>query len=693
MTSEDIFSPFGLLKKKFPSFNYREGQEEMAKKVEKAFTSGTGAIIEAGTGIGKSFAYLVPAFLLIASNPDIKVVIATSTITLQKQLYDKDIPFLLDALHMEDRSAILYGRSNYICKRKLQAETDSASLLTYDEDNALSRLIRFCERTDTGSRIDIHDRDVALLAQNLLSDEKDCPGKGCPHYLDCFLYEARRKAQNARITVTNHHLVLVDANVRWENDEDFSEPVILPGYTHLVFDEAHHLEAEATDLFSERLSLEAIETELDFLSFKKGEMGNKSIIEFLSPYDTSSDRFFTKNFDSAQKKIRKDAVSFFTLLKGIISRYSPQRSVLLDVEFYRNERNNFSQEGEALATQLKNLSSDTEAYLYSDIEEISAMIDIVHKTAVRISLIADILRSFVNFNSFSSTICYTNLLDDGNYELVLSPLLTGPLVKERLLDRLKSWLFCSATLSIGGNFEFFKSRLGLSGDDTLEEGIFFSPFDYKRNLMYLIPQDGRPFVNGDREYASYVAYMVEKAILSSSGGALILFTSIEMMRNVYNTVREHIGDRMELLVQDNRISRNALLKKFKENVDSSLFATSSFWEGVDAPGETLRLLVIVKLPFDVPSDPVNRARADYVNRTSDKGAFMTLTLPNAMIKMKQGVGRLIRSENDRGVVLILDGRITRKFYSHILFSSIPDGYFPEDTMLENIESKIESFLF
>lgn len=693
MTSEDIFSPFGLLKQKFPSFNYRAGQEEMAAKVEKAFSSAAGAIIEAGTGIGKSFAYLVPAFLLIASNPDVKVVIATSTITLQKQLYDKDIPFLLDALHMQDRSAILYGRSNYICKRKLQEATDSAKLLTYDEDNALSRLIRFCERTETGSRTDIHDREVSFLALDLLSDEKDCLGKRCPHYMDCFLYEARRKAQNARITVTNHHLVLVDANVRWENDEDFSEPVILPGYTHLVFDEAHHLEAEATDLFSDRLSLAVLEAELDFLSFKKGELENRCIIEFLSPYDTSVDRFFTKNFDGIQKKIRRDALSFFTLLKGIISRFSSQRSVLLDEEFYRRERNNFSREGEVLASEIKNLSNDLRAYLNSDIEEITAMIDIVGKTAERLSSMADILRSFFNFDSFSSLISYTNLLDDGNYEIVLSPLLTGPLVKERLLDRLKSWLFCSATLSIGGNFEFFKSRLGISGDDDIEEGIFFSPFDYKRNLMYLIPQDARPFVNGDREYVSYVSSMVEKAILSSSGGALILFTSIEMMRNVYNSVNQHIGDKMELLIQDNRISRNALLKKFKENVDSSLFATSSFWEGVDAPGETLRLLVIVKLPFDVPSDPVNRARADYINRTSDRGSFMTLTLPNAMIKMKQGVGRLIRSESDRGVVLILDGRITKKFYSRLLFSSIPEGYYPEDTLNENIESKIESFLF
>ncbi len=692
MTSEDFFSPFGLLKKEFPSFSYREGQEEMAKKVEKAFRENRGCIIEAGTGIGKSFAYLVPALLLTLDDVDAKVVIATSTITLQKQLYEKDLPFLLNLIGIENKSSILYGRSNYVCKTKLDNYISSIGILTLDPDSIEGRVVKWSNTTSTGSRIDVCDRNISEALSSLLCDEETCLGKRCSHYGDCYMYSARRKAQQSRIIVTNHHLVLVDAELRWENKEDFSSPVILPGYTHLVLDEAHHIENEATSLFSDKVSLEAIYTALDSASFKRGELGSMSLVEFLSPVDISKNRFFSSSFDSVQKKIRTDSRLYFTTLKGIFSRYSAERSILLDENFYSSYRDALSS-GEVLCDEIKNLSIDIREYIKSDDEKFQVFIERLYKIADSLYYLSDTLRTFIRFNGFSSLISYTNLLDDGDYEIVLSPLLAGPMIKERLLDNLSSYLFSSATLSIGGNFNYFKSRMGLESAKDLEEGIYFSPFNYEKNLMYLIPQDGRSFVNRDPEYITYSASLISKAILSSSGGALVLFTSFDMMRKVYKIVNDEIGDKMELLIQDNRTSRSHLLSQFKSNRDSSLFATSSFWEGIDAPGDTLRLLVITKLPFDVPTDPVNKARSDYINKTCDKGSFLSLTLPNAMIKMKQGVGRVIRTEEDRGVVLILDGRITKKFYSRLLFASIPPGYFPEDTMCENIPDKIESFLF
>lgn len=692
MTSEDFFSPFGLLKKEFPSFSYREGQEEMAKKVEKAFREKRGCIIEAGTGIGKSFAYLVPALLLTRENVDAKVVIATSTITLQKQLYEKDLPFLLNLLGIENKSSILYGRSNYVCKAKLDSYISSIGILTLDPDSIEGRVVKWSNTTSTGSRIDVSDRALGEALSSLLCDEETCLGKHCSHYGDCYMYSARRKAQQSRIIVTNHHLVLVDAELRWENKEDFSSPVILPGYTHLVLDEAHHIEDEATSLFSDKVSLEAVYTALDSASYKRGELGSKSLVEFLSIVDTSKNRFFSSSFDSVQKKIRTDSRLYFTTLKGIFSRCSGERSILLDENFYSSYRDALSH-GEVLCDEIKNLAVDMREYIKSDDDKYQVFIERLNKIADSLYYISDTLRTFIRFNGFSSLISYTNLLEDGDYEIVLSPLLAGPMIKERLLDNLSSYLFSSATLSIGGNFSYFKSRMGLESAKDLEEGIYFSPFNYEKNLMYLIPQDGRSFVNKDPEYITYSASLISKAILSSSGGALVLFTSFDMMRKVYKIVKDEIGDKMELLIQDNRTSRSHLLSQFKSRRDSSLFATSSFWEGIDAPGDTLRLLVITKLPFDVPTDPVNKARSDYINKTSEKGSFLSLTLPNAMIKMKQGVGRVIRTEEDRGVVLILDGRITKKFYSRLLFASIPPGYFPEDTMSENIPDKIESFLF
>lgn len=692
MTSEDIFSPFGLLKEKLPSFSYREGQEEMAKKVEKAYRENRGCIIEAGTGIGKSFAYLVPALLLTQDDVDAKVVIATSTITLQKQLYEKDLPFLTSLLGIEDKSSILYGRNNYICKAKLDAYVQSIGILTLDPDSVEGRVIKWAKTTKTGSRIDVSDRSVSEALNALLCDEKTCLNRHCSHFGDCFMYSARRRSQQSRIVVTNHHLVLVDASLRWENKEDFSSPVILPGYTHLVLDEAHHIESEATSLFSDKVSLEAIYTELDSASFKRAELGGKSLVEYLSVVDKSKNRFFSSSFDSVQKKIRTDARVYFTSLKGAFSRYSTEKSVLLDENFYSSFRSLLSN-GEVLCDEIKNIAIDIKEYIKGDDEKYITSIERIYKIADSLYYLSDTLKSFIRFNEFSSLISYTNLLDDGEWEIVLSPLETGPMIKKRLLDNLSSYLFSSATLSIGGNFNYFKSRMGLEGVNDVEEGIYFSPFNYEKNLMYLIPQDGRSFVNRDPEYINYSASLISKAILSSSGGALILFTSFDMMRKVYKIVKDEIGDKSELLIQDNRTSRSHLLTEFKNNRDSSLFATSSFWEGIDAPGDTLRLLVITKLPFDVPTDPINKARSDYINKTSEKGSFLSLTLPNAMIKMKQGVGRVIRQEDDRGVVLILDGRITKKFYSRLLFASIPPGYFPEDTMCENIPEKIESFLF
>ncbi len=693
MKSEDVFSPFGLLKKSFPQYSYREGQEEMANKIETAFREKRGCLIEAGTGIGKSFAYLVPSLLLTQSSPDARVVIATSTITLQNQLFEKDIPFLSDMLKIENRSAILYGRSNYICRRRLSELMQSIGLLTADSSIPEVRLFRWCEKSSSGSRIDLRDRELSEVAKTVQCDDKDCRGKKCPFFKECFFYSARRRAQGARIVVTNHHVVLVDATIRWENEEDFSSVTILPGYSHLVLDEAHHIETEATEMFSSRFSFAQVAQELDYLTAKRGELGNRSLIEFLSPCDKSEKREFTKTFSSEAQKVRAGARVFMTKVRGTVSRISTQKSVLLGPEFYQSQRAVLRGEAETLADDIYRIAGNISSLLESDNEAFESWIETAGKSACSLFTLADTLRQFIRLDNFDSLISYAAQDNDGDYTLILAPLQAGPLVRTRLLDKLSSYLFCSATLSVGGNFEFFRSRLGIAKDDTVIEGVYFSPFDYRRNLMYLIPQDGRVFVNGDSDYIRYVASSTRDALLSSSGGALVLFTSIQMMKSVYSLVKKDIGDKLELLVQDNTMSRNALLTRFRKNRDSSLFAVSSFWEGVDLPGDTLRLLIIAKLPFDVPTDPVNKARSDYINRTSDRGSFLSLTLPNAMIKMKQGVGRLIRSESDRGVVLILDGRIGKKSYSRLLFSSIPEGYLPEDTLLENIPGKIESFLF
>ena len=238
-------------------------------------------------------------------------------------------------------------------------------------------------------------------------------------------------------------------------------------------------------------------------------------------------------------------------------------------------------------------------------------------------------------------------------------------------------------------------RSGLKEEkERVLEGCYLSPFDYGRSLMYLLPMDGKGFSNESSEaYQEYVAETVINAIRGSGGGALVLFTSKNMMKIVYDRAKEELADELVLYCQEERGSKAQLLNKFKKEVDSSLFATSSFWEGVDAPGDTLRLVIIVKLPFTVPTEPINMAREAFLNKEMANSAFMKLTLPQAIIKLKQGIGRLIRNEDDKGVVLLLDNRILTKGYGRMMMYSLPPGYLPEDATKSNLPDKIERFLF
>ena len=692
MRTEDVFSPFGILKKKLKQYSYREDQEKMANLVEEAFSSSTPAVVEAGTGIGKSFAYLVPSFLLLSQDPDARVVVATSTIPLQKQLYDKDIPFLEDALSMSPSVSILYGRGNYLCMRKYKAVNEGSSLISTDPDAPEGRLKRWVESTATGSRSDISDSRVAYLVRDLLSDEDDCLGSSCPDYESCFFYKARRNAQKARLIITNHHIVLADAQIRWENNEDFSEPTILPGYTHLVIDEAHHIENEATEIFSEKYSLSSVSFFVDSLKRRMSRYQNMSLLEFLSPYEKEGRRGEGRTLTKELDALLGEAEGYDILLKGVLSVFHDRRGMLFTPEFYTAFRERI-RVGEALCESMKSLGQRISDLHDGEVEEVKQYIDRARRYGNGLEYLSDVLREWIRFSSWEEKIPYA--LDDSNGSPIINiaPMAVGPMLHERLVSKLERILHRSPTLSVRGGIPYFYERSGLKEEESVLEGIYPSPFDFRRNLMYLIPQDAKDWKNKDASYTEYAADMISRSILSSGGGALVLFTSIQMMNDVYRMVSEKIGDQTELLLQDQKTSRHLLLRKFKESEDSSLFATSSFWEGIDAPGNTLRLVIIVKLPFEVPSDPINMARSRFIDTHSDKGSFMTLTVPNAVIKMKQGVGRLIRNEDDKGIVMILDGRIVRKSYRHTMFSSLPDGYMPEDTMVENVDGKIERFLF
>ncbi len=692
MKLDEIFSPDGELSSVLDSYTFRESQLEMAKLIEEGFFNAKNVVIEAGTGTGKSFAYLVPAFLLVAKDKSKKVVIATSTTTLQKQLYDKDIPLVKEALGIDINTAILFGRSNYLCLRRYQDVLEARKLLTLDFDSPEAKFDKWVLSTQTGAIQDVPS-NLAYMMRELRSDDKDCLGKNCPYRDKCFFFNARKKAQKADIIVTNHHIVLFDARYREENEKDFSEDCILPGYTHAVIDEAHHIENEATEILSSEYSSDIVLSILDDLTRKQGRFGNKNILGFLSPFEKEERRGTARKTEEDIAHLRTMIDSFDTKLSAFFSKYFDSKSILFTKDFYLNHSDEISF-GEGVAEELMRIAvSLSTAYVEDDNE---SNLELIKKYALELQCLSDTLRAWIRFSDFDSYIPYA--VEDsrsGKFSIRIAPMSTGPIINRVLLSNLECLVYCSATLTVNNNFTYFASTSGLKVDNQLLKGIFPSPFDYGKSLLLLVPLDGMEYSKAkSQEYNEYAIVVTKEAIKSSSGGALVLFTAKEMLNIVCQRVREEIGDDNRILSQgDERIHKAKLLREFREDIDSSLFATDSFWEGVDAPGNTLRLVIIEKLPFSVPTDPIGRARSNYLDSKKPGAAFIELTVPQASIKLKQGIGRLIRNEEDRGVVLILDKRILSKGYGRIMIESIPKGYIPEDTMLENIPNKIERFLF
>ena len=688
MDIESIFSPGGELERTLPGYSYREGQLEMAELVDSALSDHSHAIIEAGTGTGKSFAYLVPMLLSLMRDRSRRFIAATSTTTLQKQLYDKDLPLLLKALSADIPVAILYGRGNYLCIRRFNEGRNEKSISGTRRSEKELRFEEWVAETDSGAVQDLFPDVPAEFFYSYASDDKDCLGYRCPFASDCFYYGARRQAQKARLIVTNHHLLLLDAKNRDESGLDYDEDAVLPGYSCVVMDEAHHIEDEATEVLSRVYSAYRVSRILDYLTRKEKRFGSSSIIDFLTPEEKER---------GSGKRIRDDIAHLRTLVDQFDSLLSSvlftmtEKEILFTPAFYSQYGDTIRQ-GEAASQEMTRIGNALQSgYNERPAESNEVFVDLIHRYGLSLCLLADTLRDWMRFSSWDEEIPYASTGADGKVEIHIAPMNTGRVLSRVLVSHLDSMIFSSATLSVNGSFEYFEKRSGLWEEkERVRSGIFASPFEYRKNLMLLLLHDGSVFSNESTgQYVHYVSEAIASAIEASGGGALVLFTSKKMMKETYQILRDKLDD---LLVQDDRTPRSRLLERFRRNRDSSLFAVSSFWEGVDAPGDTLRLVIIVKLPFTVPSTPIVRARSEAMDRNGGS-SFMEMIVPEATLRLKQGIGRLIRTETDKGVVLILDSRILRKGYGRVMVSSLPECYIPEDAMLGNLGEKIERFLY
>ena len=700
MTQEQIYRIFdhdGILSTKIDSFEFREGQLLMALDVLSAYKENAVAAIEAGTGIGKSFAYLVPALYYAFDDPDDRTVIATSTINLQKQLLEKDLPALFKALGMECSVAIAVGRNNYLCLRRLAELVKDNELYAYDGVSEISKLNSIAAETETGLRTEYKGRLDFQVWSSACSDTDFCQGGKCPYYTDCFYFKAKKKLAEASIIICNHHLLFVDSNTRFENAMSYDEDAILPPFRHLVVDEAHNMERHATDLFTSTCSSYSLRRQMDHIYDNRGLKGSGSgrILDDLLPF-------------CSDKNLYQDILDFYALVKAKADTLNMATLNLLDYNKLAHllcTKKNMGRLIAEIGTAAKDVI-DNGGRLIAKLNSFVSKLDLdealkfksdemlVHINRINDQI--DILSAFMDYEKWTEDIHYLDVEQHAGVRYVtfnIAPLEVSEVLSDALFKKLDSVICTSATMDLHDDFTYWCSSVGLPAEGKpFIRKVYDSPFDYRSRLMLLTPYDTPTFTReNEEEYAAFTCESVYDAVSSSGGGALVLFTSFRLMEYVYERLKPRFTVMGLNTLKQGDADRYALLEQFKEDTDSVLFATDSFWEGVDAPGNTLRMVIITKLPFRMPDDPIYKAR--YAKLEEDgKSGFYCLSLPDATMRLKQGYGRLMRHTSDKGIVLILDSRIVSKGYGAMMLRSLPESYHPE-TETKTLGQKIEGFLF
>ena len=616
---EALLGQGGLLAKALPNFEFRPSQVELARTIDQAIQDKVPAIVEAGTGTGKTMGYLAP---VVFSGK--KTIISTGTKNLQDQVFFKDVPLLSEAIGEEIDAMLMKGRKNYLCLHRYHQFFSQPSMLQQDHVQAGTKIEKWLTKTNFADRGELSWlRDDDPLWDFLSSTSDQCLGTDCLHWGDCYLNLLRQRAAQAQIIIVNHHLFFADLMVK---KGGFGE--ILPRAQVVVFDEAHTIEEIATTYFGMSLSTHQLmefvnDVEKETEGFKKGE--KKKVKEKLDHIRAGAIHLQTLFVDTEEKGRLDEGA-----LQSIQSHASPELSAGLGYfrqGFGSPEARNASLEA------LVNRAADLEQRLF----------DILSSSG------EDWLRWFESRKR--------------NLTLHASPLDISESMKELLYSKVKSLVFTSATLSTGGNFSYFVSRMGIETE--VLHRIYPSHFDFEQKTLLYVPRD-LPNPNNPT-FPSRAAQRILDLLRISAGRALVLFTSHHNLNMVYQILK---GQLPFNLFKQGDAPKSILLDQFREDVHSVLLATGSFWQGVDVPGEALSCIIIDKLPFDSPGDPLVSARIESI-RTKGGNPFMDYQLPSAIIALKQGLGRLIRKSSDRGVFSILDARLITSAYGRFFFQSLP----------------------
>jgi ATP-dependent DNA helicase DinG len=638
-----ILGPHGKIARRLPCYEHRAEQLEMARSVASAITRPGHMVVEAGTGVGKSFAYLVPA-ILAAVHHQKKVVVSTHTIALQEQLLNKDIPFLQSVMGEEFTAVLVKGRSNYVSLRRLNVavQRQDSIFQRQEEIDQLATIRLWSNRTSDGSRSDLSFRPYAPVWEAVQSEDGNCLGRDCPRYKECFFYQARRRVQNANILIVNHALFVSDLALRLAENFGF-----LPKYDVAILDEAHTFEAVA----GQHLGLQISRLGVDFrLARLYNENNGKGLLAF-------------KRLEPAIRLVkvaRAAAEDFFGRIEAWYRRHPP----------------NFNGRARApidlpktLPEELRRLASaiNEGASRYENPEE-------------RIELDAAELRCRALANEISAWLehaqpdhVYWVELENRTrvrIKLASAPKDVGPTLRRVLFDRVPTCILTSATLCVGSppSFDFIKSRLGLTSCETLALG---SPFDYARQVTVHLPNNLPDPSDQPDSFERGAIRAIAHYLEQTHGKAFVLFTSYKMLEAAARVLTPWLARRnIALYAQSDGMPRSKMVDAFKADIHSVIFGADTFWQGVDVPGEALSNVIITRLPFSVPSHPLLEARLEDIRRRGGS-PFVEYQVPEAVIKLKQGFGRLIRTKTDRGIVVILDPRVLTKPYGRTFLNSLP----------------------
>ncbi len=624
----DILGPAGQVSRAHPQYEFRPGQIRMAQAVAKAISDRHHLCVEAGTGTGKTLAYLLPS---IGSSK--RVIISTGTKNLQEQIFFKDIPFLEKALGRKLSVCYVKGRSNYLCLKKLDEIGGERYLFSKHDPEYLETIRKWVRKTETGDRAELKELpDDFPLWHHLDARRETCTGQKCPDFESCFVTRVRQRALESDIVIVNHHLFFADLALR---QGDFGS--VLPDYSVVIFDEAHELEDIVTQYFGTMVSSFRME------EFARDTSRALADLDALSPF-----------LQGQVAKLQALSGEFFGAFRGRQEGRFPLRELGDGLGLRRGP-----QTGDAPVDSYRKLLAElavTESSL-AGLPKQSDAVDALHRRCVELH---DELVAIMESDSTEHVYWY-EVRSRGVF-LWASPIRVAALLADRLFSKVETAVLTSATLSTGGNFQFIRSRLGL---EECEELIVESHFDFARQAIFYVPrQIPEPREPGWGEHASRE---LERILAASRGRAFVLFTSYAQMEAMYRSLQPKLP--YPLFVQGEK-SKSGLLEAFRETPNAVLFATSSFWQGVDVQGEQLSCVVIDKLPFSVPSDPVVAARIRHLNQAGGN-AFYEYQIPEAGILLKQGMGRLIRSRSDRGILALLDKRIVTKSYGPTFLKSLP----------------------